>query len=97
MAGEINVFFYNRPEYEPPPIDRARFGVEVWLPLVRFGLYLNLGEVVDFVAGWVGLDSAQDDGIDKGDEMPASHYGSPPRTRKHDREKESKPAEPSPR
>ena len=39
-----------------------RFGGEVVLPGVRGGLFVNLGEFVDFVAGIAGLDPVGDDG-----------------------------------
>jgi len=42
-----------------------RAGGEVILPFVRGGLYVNLFEIADFLAGWFGLDVAGDDGQPK--------------------------------
>ena len=48
---------------DPPYLDWWRFGGEVCLPGVNGGLYLNLGEIWDFLAGLVTLDPAGDDGL----------------------------------
>ena len=40
-----------------------RFGGEAVLPGVRGGLFVNLGELVDFFAGIAGLDPVHDDGL----------------------------------
>lgn len=47
----------------PPSLDRWRFGGEFVIPLIHFGIYLNLGEIVDFIGGWVTWDPAYDDGV----------------------------------
>lgn len=46
----------------PPLIDRWRVGGELLLPGAIGGIYLNLGELWDFVAGVFGSDPAGDDG-----------------------------------
>jgi hypothetical protein len=58
---------------DPPWLDWWRFGAEVCLPGVNGGLYLNLGEVWDLLAGVVTLDPAGDDGMLKG-----AHFLGPP-------------------
>ncbi|MFH2001010.1 MAG: hypothetical protein ABIK28_15115 [Planctomycetota bacterium] len=68
-------FFYNMTQVEScgesriPFHSRFRFGGEFVLPLLSFGAYLNLGELVDFVTGFVGLDIALDDGYAKGSSL----------------------------
>ncbi|MBM3984179.1 MAG: hypothetical protein FJ296_00580 [Planctomycetes bacterium] len=53
-------------EDDPPEtIDRFRFGGRLYLPGVNFGLFLNLGEIVDFAGGIAGFDPAADDGVPK--------------------------------
>jgi hypothetical protein len=55
------------PGWQPPwPrfIDRFRFGGHVMLG-VDFGLYLNCGQLYDFLAGLFGYDPAEDDGLTK--------------------------------
>lgn len=53
---------------EPPSLvsNPWRIGGELWLFLVDGGIYLNVGEVVDFLAGLAGLDPAEDDGLPLG-------------------------------
>lgn len=60
---------YQRPPgYEPVPmIDRFRFGGEFLIPALNFGLYVNVGEVIDFVGGIFFWDPARDDGVCKFD------------------------------
>jgi hypothetical protein len=50
-----------RGDWEPElqTITRFRFGGEVWL-LLDVGVYLNVGELVDWVAGIFGADPARD-------------------------------------
>jgi len=57
----------------PPMVTRWRFGGEVLLPGFGFGLYLNVGELVDFLLGLGTLDIAADDGVSK-----AATYYIPP-------------------
>jgi hypothetical protein len=52
-----------------------RFGGEVVLPGVRGGLFVNLGELVDFLAGIAGLDPVGDDGLPLG--TPLGDYLTP--------------------
>ena len=47
----------------PWPWRWFRFGGEAVLPGVRGGLFVNLGEFVDFLAGLAGLDPVGDDGL----------------------------------
>ncbi len=51
---------------DPPMLDRFRFGAEVVLPGVNGALFVNVGEIVDLVAGLFGADPAADDGLPKG-------------------------------
>jgi hypothetical protein len=46
-------------------MDSFRIGGVVFLPGVSGGLFLNLGEVLDFACGVVGFDPLHDDGIPK--------------------------------
>lgn len=50
-----------------PLIDHWRVGAEVVVLPVQFGLFLNLGQLADFVLGLVTIDIAHDDEIRKGD------------------------------
>jgi len=51
-------------EYLPvPALEYWRFGFEVLVPGGQFGLYLNFGEVYDFMAGLITYDPADDDGV----------------------------------
>jgi len=53
--------------YEVPPLGtRWRVGGEVLIPAISFGLYLNLGELADFLLGFTTYDFREDDGLDKG-------------------------------
>ena len=61
----------------PGPLQRWRFGGEVLL-LGRFGVYLNLGELADFLLGFGGMDIAHDDGV------PKSRVGNRPPRREED-------------
>lgn len=60
---------------ELPFIQWWRFGGEVMPAFGRFGLYLNVGELADLLAGLAAFDPAGDDGFPKsivrGDERPA--------------------------
>jgi len=49
----------------PPMLERFRFGFEFIVPTVNAGLYLNLGEVCDFILGLTTIDIAHDDGVPK--------------------------------
>ncbi len=50
--------------FEPlHPIDYWRFGAEVIIPGVHFGIYFNFGQFLDFLAGWTTWDPADDDGV----------------------------------
>jgi hypothetical protein len=48
-----------------PYLDRLRFGGTIYLPAFHVGLFLNLGEFVDFAGGIVALDLMNDDGLSK--------------------------------
>ncbi|MCB9896650.1 MAG: hypothetical protein H6825_01475 [Planctomycetes bacterium] len=50
-----------------PVIDQWRVGAEFIILPVQFGLYLNLGELVDFLVGFTTYDLAHDDGAGKGE------------------------------
>ena len=49
----------------PPIMDRLRVGATLFLPGVHGGLYLNVGEAIDFVLGIFFLDPSGDDGVPK--------------------------------
>ena len=49
--------------YYVPIKDVWRFGGEIFVPLADFGVYGNAFEVIDFLAGIVTLDPADDDGV----------------------------------
>jgi hypothetical protein len=50
------------PDFERlPSLAYWRFGGEVIIPSVQFGIYFNFGELVDFVSGIFGGDPARDD------------------------------------
>jgi hypothetical protein len=58
------------------PVTALRFGGELMLPFVRGGLFLSVGEILDFVLGFTTLDIANDDGLASGaplDATPESH------------------------
>jgi hypothetical protein len=61
----LNVLLISANSDAPPLIDRWRFGGELLLPGAIGGMYLNLGELWDFVAGVFGGDPAGDDGEEK--------------------------------
>ncbi len=62
----LNVLLLSWDSTAPPMIERWRVGVEVLLPEVTGGMYLNFGELWDLFAGVVGGDPAEDDGVSKG-------------------------------
>lgn len=62
----LNVLLLWGDAQAPPRIDRWRFGAELLLPEVTGGLYLNLGQAWDLLAGIAGADPAGDDGVPKG-------------------------------
>jgi len=62
----LNVLLLSADADAPPLIDRWRFGAELLLPEVTGGVYLNLGECWDWLAGLAGADPARDDGLRKG-------------------------------
>lgn len=72
-VGRYDVFGYSDawvlPEgYEVPPLyTRWRVGGEIMIPALSFGLYLNLGELADFLLGLGRIDFAGDDGMSKAD------------------------------
>jgi hypothetical protein len=49
----------------PPILERLRCGATLFLPGVHGGLYLNVGEAVDFLLGVFFLDPCTDDGQPK--------------------------------
>jgi hypothetical protein len=50
----------------PPFVSRFRVGGEILVPVIHLGIYLNCGEIVDFLGGLATLDPAGDDGLPKG-------------------------------
>src|SRR5262245_51932556 len=62
----LNVLLLSGDSDAPPMIERWRIGLEVLLPEVTGGMYLNLGELWDLLAGLGGGDPAEDDGVRKG-------------------------------
>jgi hypothetical protein len=61
----FNVLLLSGDNSAPPMIERWRVGAEVVLPKVTGGMYLNFGELWDFLAGIGGGDPAGDDGVVK--------------------------------
>jgi hypothetical protein len=57
--------WFHSPAGDPPQLDRFRIGATVFLPGVNGGLFLNVGEIFDFLTGLVGYDLMRDDGIPK--------------------------------
>ena len=49
----------------PPMLQRFRVGFEFIIPTANGGLYLNLGELADFILGLATIDIAGDDGVPK--------------------------------
>ena len=47
----------------PPAFDRYRIGAELWLFNATGGVYLNAGQTIDFLAGLLMLDLAEDDDL----------------------------------
>ncbi len=60
------ILFVNLRQAKLPLVSRFRLGGEIILPYLWGGLYLNLGELADFVCGLTTLDIAGDDGMPKG-------------------------------
>ena len=52
-----------------PILDRYRFGAVLYLPGVHGGLFLNVGELADFLGGLFGADLMNDDGYAKPPEV----------------------------
>jgi len=46
---------------ELPLVDTFRFGGELWFPGALFGMYINTGEMLDFVLGFATIDISDDD------------------------------------
>lgn len=61
IEADWDLFLVGNPPADVAPLDRARFGAEIVLPGVNFGFFLNLGQMLDFVAGFAGFDLADDD------------------------------------
>ena len=65
VVGINLIDLYNTHKYEKGKRISARnlirVGGEVWLPGFSLGLYINLGEVVDLLAGLFGFDLMEDD------------------------------------
>ncbi|GJM23359.1 MAG: hypothetical protein DHS20C15_32740 [Planctomycetota bacterium] len=55
--SEVNLWGFNA----PPTLDRFRIGAEFVIPVIQFGLFVNIGEIVDFVGGFTTWDPAYDD------------------------------------
>ena len=67
VPWEINTFFFRGAKPWAPPVSWWRFGGEIILPGVRGGIFLNIGEILDFILGFTTLDIAGDDGLGKGE------------------------------
>ena len=57
--------WFKQPAGDPPFLDGLRVGGTLFLPGVSGGLYLNFGELLDFLCGVVSYDPLGDDGIPK--------------------------------
>jgi len=70
--GPSNLFIlgarFREDEPDLPLVDRFRVGGEIWA-IVDFGVYVNFGEIVDFVTGFFGVDVACDDDLMKGSQL----------------------------
>jgi hypothetical protein len=66
---EVNFLVFRSMKPFPPPVSWWKFGGEVILPGVRFGAYVNVGEILDFILGFTTLDIADDDGLMKGEKQ----------------------------
>jgi len=63
-----------------PGMETFRVGLALFVPGGHGGLYVNLGEIVDFLGGLATFDLANDDGVVKGPvPPPAPASGMPPR------------------
>jgi len=65
FSGTGSEEWFKEPAGDPPLLDSFRIGGVVFLPGVSGGLFLNLGEALDFLCGIVGYDMLHDDGIPK--------------------------------
>jgi len=65
FTPEGNYLFYQTKQRRLPLITRFRFGGEIWF-LASIGIYINLGEMADFLLGFGNVDIANDDGVMKG-------------------------------
>jgi len=65
FTPERNYFLFQTKERRLPLVTRFRFGGEIWF-LASLGIYVNVGEVADFLLGFGNLDIANDDGVMKG-------------------------------
>jgi hypothetical protein len=63
--------------WSPPFIERWRFGGEIVLPVVMGGLYVNVGEIVDFVVGFTTIDLPDDDGVSRSERYGADFEPKP--------------------
>jgi len=80
--GVQNVLGFGAAEDYPPVISQFRFGGEIYIPGLNFGLYLNAGEVIDLILGFATIDLADDDGLPKG--SPLHKNASDPEYRRYD-------------
>jgi hypothetical protein len=75
-----NVIGLNLPMLEghsqPKTIDTFRFGAEVIPGIIVVGLYLNAGQLADFLGGLVGFDPAGDDEKPEAPRVPHSPHTS---------------------
>lgn len=73
---------YNLRYNRPPTLSRFRIGLEAFIPGVHLGIYANMGEVLDLVAGLAAFDPANDDGVPKSAKLnladPSNMYGDIP-------------------
>ncbi len=63
--GWGNEEWFTKPGGVAPSAEFARIGGAVFLPGVNGGIYVNLGEVIDFVSGLFGYDPMNDDDYPK--------------------------------
>jgi hypothetical protein len=87
-ATTVNILLLQLRGLDLPFIERFRFGGEILLPGFQFGLFVNLGEVFDFLCGVVTFDPALDDGMRKGADLfpppvPPHEEDRPPVTMPH--------------
>jgi hypothetical protein len=77
-ATTVNILLLQLRGLDLPFIERFRFGGEILLPGVQVGLFVNVGEILDFIVGLATWDPALDDGMRKGADLFPAPVPPPP-------------------